>query len=114
MKCRKCGYEFCWMCLGKWSEHNSSTGGYYQCNIFEKHKDETNKNAKRIETAKQELNRYIFHFERFNNHHKSEKMAREMRPVIHEKISQLNKTKNYPIIELEFLSTSLDVVIKCR
>ena len=33
-----CGYEFCWMCLGKWSEHGTATGGYYKCNRYEKMK----------------------------------------------------------------------------
>jgi hypothetical protein len=24
----RCKHEFCWMCLGKWSEHGSNSGGY--------------------------------------------------------------------------------------
>merc|ERR1712154_518295 len=42
MTCRKhaggCGHEFCWLCKGDWSKHGSATGGYYQCNIYEKNK----------------------------------------------------------------------------
>ena len=26
--------DFCWLCLGDWKGHNSSTGGYYKCNKF--------------------------------------------------------------------------------
>ena len=26
--------DFCWLCLGDWKDHNSSTGGYYKCNKF--------------------------------------------------------------------------------
>jgi len=44
MTCRKhvggCGFEFCWLCKGDWTAHGSATGGYYQCNIFEKNKGE--------------------------------------------------------------------------
>jgi ariadne-1 len=29
-----CGYEFCWMCLGKWSNHVSITPVNYICNKF--------------------------------------------------------------------------------
>lgn len=27
-----CGHEFCWLCLGDWSSHGDSTGGYFRCN----------------------------------------------------------------------------------
>lgn len=32
MTCRKCKYEFCWVCMGPWSEHGTS---WYNCNRFE-------------------------------------------------------------------------------
>jgi ariadne-1 len=32
MTCRKCGYEFCWICMGPWSEHGSQ---WYNCNRYE-------------------------------------------------------------------------------
>lgn len=32
MTCRKCKHEFCWMCMGPWSEHGTS---WYNCNRFE-------------------------------------------------------------------------------
>ena len=35
MNCRSCGHDFCWVCLGSWKEHGSTTGGYYKCNKFE-------------------------------------------------------------------------------
>lgn len=38
--CRNCGYDFCWLCKGKWKDHGSGTGGYYACNIYEKKKDD--------------------------------------------------------------------------
>jgi hypothetical protein len=58
--------------MGPWSEHNSSTGGYYQCNKYESEKGKTDSDigkeeAKRVE-AKTELDRYMFYFERYNNH----------------------------------------------
>ena len=34
MACRKCRYEFCWICMQNWSLHSNSTGGYFQCNRF--------------------------------------------------------------------------------
>jgi ariadne-1 len=32
MTCKKCKWEFCWVCMGPWSEHGTS---YYQCNRFD-------------------------------------------------------------------------------
>jgi len=34
MKCVKCKHEFCWLCLGDWSIHGESTGGFYSCNKY--------------------------------------------------------------------------------
>jgi hypothetical protein len=38
--------------------------------------------SKSVEKAKFELNRYMFFFERYNNHSKAEKLARDLKPVI--------------------------------
>ena len=35
IKCVKCKYDFCWICLEAWKKHSSSTGGYFQCNRYE-------------------------------------------------------------------------------
>lgn len=32
MTCKKCRGEFCWVCMGPWSEHGTS---WYQCNRFD-------------------------------------------------------------------------------
>ena len=92
MTCKVCGAEFCWLCLGPWKDHNQSTGGYYKCNKYEEKKvnDPTIKDR---ENAKIELQKYIFYFERYDNHNKAEKLARELRPVINNKIKMLHDLK---------------------
>ena len=82
MTCKVCGADFCWVCGGPWKDHNSATGGYYNCNRY----NEKSEESKSKETAKSELQRYIFFFERYNNHFRSERMVRELRPVIKLKI----------------------------
>jgi ariadne-1 len=32
MTCRSCKHDFCWICMGPWSDHGANTGGYYKCN----------------------------------------------------------------------------------
>ena len=98
MTCKVCGYDFCWMCLGKWEDHNQSTGGYYKCNKYEELKDtdDFKKNNKASEDAKAELNRYIFYFERYDNHSKAEKLIRKLKPVIELKAKMLHDLKQYP------------------
>jgi len=92
MNCKICGADFCWMCLGPWKEHNQASGGYYKCNKFED-KESKDPKVKEREAAKVELTKYIFYFERYDNHNKSEKLARELRPVIDNKIGMLHHLK---------------------
>lgn len=116
MTCKPCQHGFCWVCLGDWKDHGSATGGYYKCNKYEETaKDETFKKAEdKRETAKTELKRYMFHYERFANHDKSEQLARKLRPVLEAKMEMLHTIKNYPIGELEFLVEACEEVQKCR
>ena len=115
MTCKVCGADFCWMCTGPWKDHNQATGGYYKCNKYEEKNGNTNDpKVKERENAKIELQRYIFYFERFDNHNKAEKLARELRPVINNKIKMLHDLKQYPVKELEFLRYAIDETVKCR
>jgi len=56
----------------------------------------------------------MFYFERYNNHDKAEKHARNLKPVIKAKIALLHEIKRYPPNELEFLEEAINEVIKCR
>eukprot|EP00026_Physarum_polycephalum_P005402 Phypoly_transcript_05436.p2 GENE.Phypoly_transcript_05436~~Phypoly_transcript_05436.p2 ORF type:complete len:251 (+),score=43.97 Phypoly_transcript_05436:964-1716(+) len=81
MSCKKnsggCGYEFCWLCRGPWSEHGSATGGYYNCNKYDK------SNAKeddvKADDAKTELETYMFYYHRYESHRNAMKIADQQR-----------------------------------
>eukprot|EP01128_Nolandella_sp_AFSM9_P003276 TRINITY_DN1398_c0_g1_i2.p1 TRINITY_DN1398_c0_g1~~TRINITY_DN1398_c0_g1_i2.p1 ORF type:complete len:508 (-),score=45.73 TRINITY_DN1398_c0_g1_i2:100-1623(-) len=68
-----CGHEFCWLCRGPWSEHGSTTGGYYNCNKYDasQAKDE-DLSATAIKT---ELDHYMFYYHRYESHHNAMKIA---------------------------------------
>ena len=35
IKCSKCKFDFCWVCLDAWKKHSSTTGGYFRCNRYD-------------------------------------------------------------------------------
>ena len=63
--------------------------------------------------AKNELEKYVWHYERYQNHLNANKHALKSVPKFEEIIDRLNSEKGYPISELEFLKEGLSEVIKC-
>ena len=102
MTCRKqtggCGHDFCWLCLGPWSEHGDQTGGYYNCNKYEtvKNKDEKMRQDETARAAaKHELDRYMHFFERYTNHNRARKFADKTMADIQVKRELLHLIKSY-------------------
>ncbi|XP_076060868.1 uncharacterized protein LOC143036865 [Oratosquilla oratoria] len=77
MKCSKCKFDFCWVCLESWKKHSSATGGYFRCNRFDAQTKADEKLGVLMSEATvrnqqmQELNRFIHYYTRFKNHHNS-------------------------------------------
>mmetsp|Transcript_50405 Transcript_50405/g.113323 ORF Transcript_50405/g.113323 Transcript_50405/m.113323 type:complete len:546 (-) Transcript_50405:161-1798(-) len=119
MVCSKaggCGHEFCWLCLGDWTTHGTSTGGYYQCNIY----DRQAKEGKHVEEertrqrAKHALDKYMFYFERFMDHDRGMKLTEKEEKDIEGKVQTLHDKYGFEIIELQFLYDALRQVRACR
>lgn len=111
-----CGHEFCWLCLGDWWVHGMSTGGYYQCNIYDKQtidgscaEEETTR-----QKAKHALDRYMFYFERFVGHDRSMKMTVRQEVSIEPMVQTLHSKHGFDVIELQFLYDALKQVRACR
>ena len=69
------------------------------------------------EKAKIEIERYQYHWERFNNHAKSRALC--IKQLLHLKapkgvIELLHNDKNYPSSELAFFEEAANNIIKCR
>lgn len=119
MVCSKaggCGHEFCWLCLGEWRLHGTSTGGYYQCNIYEKQtKDGTHdEEEKTRQRAKHALDKYMFYFERFMDHDRGMKLTLQQEIDIEKNVQTLHDKHGFDIIELQFLYDALNQVRACR
>ncbi|KAG5463595.1 MAG: hypothetical protein BJ554DRAFT_6189, partial [Olpidium bornovanus] len=54
MTCRKCKHEFCWVCMGPWSEHGSN---WYNCNRYEEKSSSDARDAQA--QSRRSLERYL-------------------------------------------------------
>ncbi|CAD2221696.1 IBR domain, a half RING-finger domain containing protein, putative [Angomonas deanei] len=74
MTCSQCRYEFCYVCLGKWSEH--ANGNYYSCanaggagsNTANRFLEMNLKNINEGTPAEQKLNRFVINYKKYSSH----------------------------------------------
>ncbi|EHA8590175.1 RBR-type E3 ubiquitin transferase [Cocos nucifera] len=82
-----CKFEFCWLCLGAWSEHGERTGGFYACN--------------RYEAAKQEgVSR--------------QKALADLHSMQTEKLEKLSDRQSQPESQLKFIIEAWLQIVECR
>jgi len=112
MSCQQCKYEFCWICLGDWSQHGANTGGYYKCNKYDPSKLEDNSDAAK---AKRELDRYLHYYKRFHAHSMAQSFAEKQLKETEDKMILLQESKdNSTWADVEFLKTASEQLIECR
>lgn len=104
MTCSQCKYEFCWICMGDWKAHN----GNYNCNQINKDLLQSQ------ESAKNELQKYMFYFERYENHRKAIKKADAENISTGDFIVLMNQIKGVEFIDLEFLSKAINTIKNAR
>jgi len=109
MTCRKCAYEFCWICMGPWSEHGSQ---WYSCNRYEEKSsaDARDQQAK----SRASLERYLHYYNRYANHEHSAKLDRELFTRTEKKMGQLQISSDMSWIEVQFLKNAVDTLSACR
>ncbi|KAI3971118.1 hypothetical protein MKW92_013659 [Papaver armeniacum] len=108
---------FCWLCLGPWSNHGSNTGGYYQCNRYQRAKvlGDYDEELNKREMAKQYLEKYAHYYERWAHNHKSMDLAaKELKEMQSEHIKKLSTKVGKPETELWFISDAWIQIIECR
>ena len=114
MTCR-CGHQFCWLCLGDWSEHGSSTGGFYACNKFQKARLEGKYKKEERERflAEQSVKRYEHYFNRYMEHKKAYRQALDKNRRIKQAIKNADCLPNLSY-DLRFLGDAVDLLVECR
>eukprot|EP01060_Flectonema_neradi_P001295 TRINITY_DN1075_c2_g1_i2.p1 TRINITY_DN1075_c2_g1~~TRINITY_DN1075_c2_g1_i2.p1 ORF type:complete len:500 (+),score=58.52 TRINITY_DN1075_c2_g1_i2:35-1534(+) len=105
--CKRCGYDFCWVCEQKWSQHGMN---WYNCNFYD---ENANSDQDKRDTAKQELNRYIFYYTRYHNHDQSKHLETRILERARKKMTQLLET-NEKLHQVEYLSEAAQQLIRSR
>ncbi|KAI9685009.1 MAG: hypothetical protein M1822_005401 [Bathelium mastoideum] len=109
MTCRKCKHEFCWMCMGVWSEHGTS---WYNCNRFEEKSGAEARDAQA--KSRQSLERYLHYYNRYANHEQSAKLDKDIYLKTEKKMTQLQSTSGMSWIEVQFLDAASQALQQCR
>ncbi|XP_052780765.1 potential E3 ubiquitin-protein ligase ariadne-2-like isoform X1 [Mya arenaria] len=115
MQCSKCKYDFCWMCLGDWKAHGSE---YYECSrykILKFHDENPNIANESVHAqAREALKKYLFYFERWENHAKSLKLEEQTLHKITSRIQDkvMNSTGTW--IDWQYLLDAANLLKKCR
>ncbi|THH10672.1 hypothetical protein EW145_g1168 [Phellinidium pouzarii] len=109
MTCKKCKYEFCWVCMGPWSEHGTS---WYNCNRYEESSGVEARDAQARSRAS--LERYLHYYNRWANHEQSAKLSVDLYSKTEKKMEEMQITSNLTWIEVQFAKKAVDEVFKCR
>mmetsp|Transcript_36092 Transcript_36092/g.51066 ORF Transcript_36092/g.51066 Transcript_36092/m.51066 type:complete len:503 (-) Transcript_36092:263-1771(-) len=114
MTCQKCKYEFCWICMGDWSQHGANTGGYYKCNKFHTSNDDDS-NQSDAAKARRELDRYLHYYKRYHAHAEAQAFAKKQLKETETRMIVLQESSdNARWSDVEFLKTANEQLIECR
>ncbi|MCJ1312131.1 hypothetical protein MMC25_005805 [Agyrium rufum] len=109
MTCRKCKHEFCWICMGLWSEHGTS---WYNCNRYEEKSGNEARDAQA--KSRQSLERYLHYYNRYANHEQSAKLDKDLYLRTEKKMVSLQAASGMSWIEVQYLETASQALQQCR
>ncbi|TGZ81234.1 hypothetical protein EX30DRAFT_348787 [Ascodesmis nigricans] len=109
MTCRKCKHEFCWVCMGPWSEHGTN---WYNCNRFEEKSGEEARGQQAKSRAS--LERYLHYYNRYANHDHSAKLDKDLYVKTEKKMTSLQSSSGMSWIEVQYLEAASTALQQCR
>ncbi|CAN0923097.1 Probable E3 ubiquitin-protein ligase ARI7 [Linum grandiflorum] len=112
-----CKFEFCWLCLGAWSDHGERTGGFYACNRYEAAKQEGayDEAERRREMAKNSLERYTHYYERWaSNQSSRQKALADLQEMQNVHLAMLSDIHCTPESQLKFIIDAWLQIVECR
>ena len=99
--------------MGLWKDHNTSTGGYYNCNRFEEQASAASDDSD-SGRAKRELDRYLHYYKRYATHEQSGKFAEKQRAVAEERMESLQDEGGVGWMDVQFIQKATEQLIECR
>ncbi|KAF8757059.1 Lysyl-trna synthetase [Rhizoctonia solani] len=109
MTCKKCKAEFCWVCMGPWSEHGNA---WYTCNRYDEKESVEARDSQSKSRAS--LERYLFYYNRYANHEQSARLSLDLYAKTERKMEEMQITSDLTWIEVQFAKKAVDEVVKCR
>lgn len=106
MQCRKCGYQFCWVCMGSWAKHSS----YYNCNLYKEDESDADDTARSHDSLK----KYLFYYTLFNNQELSLKEDRKLLESFEVMVRHLQKKTELTWIETMFYREAVENLLDAR
>mmetsp|Transcript_30989 Transcript_30989/g.30648 ORF Transcript_30989/g.30648 Transcript_30989/m.30648 type:complete len:334 (+) Transcript_30989:601-1602(+) len=112
----KCGYQFCWLCGGNWTEHGEATGGFYKCNKFEakQKRGELSAEERKRAIAAQSTQRYEHYFNRFMEHKSSIRFAKEKKSKMLASVETMKQILTGYSNDFTFIGEICDLIISSR
>ncbi|CAG7854728.1 E3 ubiquitin-protein ligase dbl4 {ECO:0000250/UniProtKB:P36113, ECO:0000305} {ECO:0000250/UniProtKB:P36113}; AltName: Full=DNA-break-localizing protein 4 {ECO:0000303/PubMed:23628481}; AltName: Full=Histone E3 ligase 1 {ECO:0000250/UniProtKB:P36113} [Serendipita indica DSM 11827] len=109
MTCKKCKHEFCWVCMGPWSDHGTQ---WYSCNRYD---DKAAIEARDAQSKSRiSLERYLHYYNRWANHEQSAKLSAELYVKTEKKMEEMQLTTDLTWIEVQFAKKAVEEVLRCR
>lgn len=109
MQCYNCKHEFCWMCLGDWKTHGSE---YYECSRYKENPNIAHESAHA--QAREALKKYLFYFERWENHSKSLKLEEQTLQNLKNRIQKKVMKNEGTWIDWQYLLDAAALLARCR
>lgn len=109
MQCYSCKHDFCWMCLGDWKSHGSE---YYECSRYKENPAIASESAHA--QAREALKKYLFYYERWENHSRSLRLEEQTLQRIKERIQQKVMSNEGTWIDWQYLLDAATLLAKCR
>ncbi|KAL5201283.1 hypothetical protein ABZP36_035637 [Zizania latifolia] len=109
-----CLHEFCWLCLGSWTEHRF--GDMTSCNRYNEAGNLTDDMARR-EQGMASLDRYLHFYERWVAHGKARQKAVDDIVELESSggcLDQLSEATGVPVTDLCFLTEAYKQIAECR